>query len=84
MRAPVAPVAGCCCCCSSFFVRRPALRTRSRCRLSVRQSARLLPLCLRLCGGCQYEMMLDEARAEPAAFICRFPEELDRRMWGSR
>lgn len=34
--------------------------------------------------GRQYEMILEEAGPEPAALICRFPEELDLRMWGSR
>lgn len=28
----------------------------------------------------QYEMMVEEADPEPAAVICRFPEELDLRM----
>lgn len=34
--------------------------------------------------NCQYEMALDEASPELAALACRFPDELDLRMCGSR
>lgn len=68
-RCPAPPVAGC-----TFSHER---------QLCIWGNLVSLPLFVTV-QSCQYEMILDEASPEPAAFICRFPEELDRRMWGSR